>query len=195
VVRHQEQVWTVRTVLALGLGWPLALLLSRLGQGHRSRALSFAVVLGAYLVESAAFAASMATDVLNIGLAVVWGVCIGSWASKSRIPIRESRRITRSFAFYTTLPAVSFLSVPVVGILGGWAVLDGEAGARFGIPGFLPWPLNTILGFCALVAGVAVVAKVVITTAVAGWVMRRSRNAGTAIVDRATSSGMTRGGA
>ncbi len=170
----------VNAVFALGLGWPLAVLLSRLGPRRRGRARSFAVVLAVYLVEAAAFAASMATNVLSIGLAVVWGLRMGSWVLKPRTPMDESRRITRLFAFYTTLPAMSFLSVPVVGLLGGWAVLSGEAGARFGIPAFLPWPFNTILGFCAIVAAVAVLAKVAITTSVAGLVIRRSRDAAAA---------------
>lgn len=70
-------------------------------------------------------------------------------------------------AVYSSLPAASFLSVPVVTAVVGWSILSGDAGARFGIPSFVPWPLNTILGFCLAVTAVGVVAKVVVTTALA----------------------------
>ena len=159
----------LNVVLALGFGWALSGSLSRLGPGGRGRTLNFAVALAVYLAEAVAFAASMATDILSIVLAPVWGVCIGSWAVKARVPAGEARRITRLFAFCTTLPAASFLSVPVVSLFGGWSILSDEAGLRFGIPSFLPWPFDTILGFCLLVSSVAVGAKVVITTGVAEW--------------------------
>jgi len=64
------------------------------------------------------------------------------------------------------------LSVPVVGALGGWPILSAEAGARFGIPGFLPWPLKTILDFCLVVGAVGAVVKVLLTAGVACFLIR-----------------------
>ena len=35
---------------------------------------------------------------------------------------------------------------------------------RFGIPAFVPWPLNSILGFFGIISVTAVILKVLITT-------------------------------
>lgn len=49
-------------------------------------------------------------------------------------------------------------------LVSGGSIFSVEEGFRLGIPYFVPWPLNTILGFCtALVIG-TVVFKTVITT-------------------------------
>ncbi|MHC4337377.1 MAG: hypothetical protein ACYSTG_05430 [Planctomycetota bacterium] len=37
-------------------------------------------------------------------------------------------------------------------------------GGKLGIPGFVPWPLNTILGFYVVPVMCAVVFKIVVTT-------------------------------
>jgi hypothetical protein len=72
-------------------------------------------------------------------------------------------------------------------MVGGWLVggrtiaetiLSTEAGAELGVPDFVPWPLNTILGFCsALVIG-TVVLKTVITTGEVSLLIHLKRNAG-----------------
>jgi len=56
------------------------------------------------------------------------------------------------------------------------SILSAGDGSRFGVPDFLPWPLNTILGFCVSVVLVAVIGKVVITTGIVQWMteVRRS---------------------
>jgi hypothetical protein len=52
----------------------------------------------------------------------------------------------------------------VAALVGGGHILSAQEGTSFGIPDFLPWPLNTIFGFfVALVIG-TVVLKTVITT-------------------------------
>ena len=171
----------VNAILAIGCGWPLATMLSRLRSQPRSRVPTLGVLFAIYLGEGAAFAAGMGTNIFGVCLAVVWGFVLAAWLPKSRIPVGEWRRTVRLLACYTTLPAASFLAVPVMCALGGWAVLDPEAGARFGVPGFLPWPLNTILGLSVLVAGSGVVAKVALTTAIAGMLTRHSRNIDTGL--------------
>jgi hypothetical protein len=67
-------------------------------------------------------------------------------------------------ALYTTLPTVSFgLLLPVAWRIDGRSLLSVEAGAAFGIPDLIPWPLNTVVGFSvALVAG-TVLFKTIIT--------------------------------
>ncbi len=52
----------------------------------------------------------------------------------------------------------------MLALFAGRPILSAGEGASFGIPGFVPWPINTILGFYAFLAiGVAVL-KTVITT-------------------------------
>jgi len=171
-------VVAVNVVLALACGWPLAVLLAQAAGRRWSRIRVLGALIVVYVTEAAAFAASMGTDILSVGLAVVWGLVLGSWLRRSSAAAGEWGKLVRSFALYTSLPAVSFLSVPVVGVLTGASVLDSEAGIQFGVPAFLPWPLRTILGFCVLVAGFAVVAKVVLTTAVAGVLILRAEGRG-----------------
>jgi hypothetical protein len=45
-------------------------------------------------------------------------------------------------------------------------VLSLEQGANLGIPGFVPWPLNTIVGFYVVPAVCAAVFKILVTTSV-----------------------------
>ena len=168
----------VNLALAFGCGWPIAVWFSRLHGMHANSLLALLVLLVVYLTEAVAFAAGMATDVLSIALAVVWGVLLGSWLPKSLVPRRHWRRIVAISALYSSLPAASFLTIPVISALGGWSILGAEVGARFGIPAFLPWPLNTILGFCVAVAGFAVVMKLTLTTTMAGHLIRRARHGG-----------------
>jgi len=59
---------------------------------------------------------------------------------------------------------VSFALVPILMVFAGWSIVNVDDGLRFGIPQFVPWPVNTIMGFCIFVAGVAVLLKTIITT-------------------------------
>jgi hypothetical protein len=152
--------------LAAGFGFavPIARLLGGIS-GRPGRILGYLVFLiGIYFVECVAFSAGMCTQVFSIGLAFVWGIIFGLWL-RSRTSAR--RALTASFlvSIYTSLPTASFcILIPVAALVGGGHILSAQEGTSFGIPDFLPWPLNTILGFCsALVIG-TVVLKTVITT-------------------------------
>ena len=48
-------------------------------------------------------------------------------------------------------------------LIGGGHILSSEEGTGFGMPD-LPWPLDTILGFCAALMLGTIVMKTVITT-------------------------------
>lgn len=151
-------------VLAFGLGWPLAGHLAGEVDGLRGRRRTMILLVAVYLIESFAFAASMSTSILSILLAGLWGILLGRRLRRSRSDPGISRRIALLFSGYTALPAASFLSVPAMMALKGWSVVTSAEGIRFGVPRFLPWPLDTILGFCTAVALVTVVFKVVITS-------------------------------
>ena len=124
----------------------------------------YIMLIGVYLFESIVLMIGMGIPVLNIGLAFVWGIVFGRWLRK-RTSRSEALRTSYWFSFYSSLPAISFILVPVFAGLGGWNILSTEIGDSFGIPQFLylPWPLNTILGFYVAIIIVAVVLKTVIT--------------------------------
>jgi hypothetical protein len=182
-------ILALNAALGFGFAWPLAGLFSRL-TGKPRRLRLYALLVVAYVLECAAFSASMGTDVLSIVLAFLWGGILGSWLRRHRPVVPQARRAVVLFASYSGLPAASFLTVPVMAALGGWSVLTGEDGHRFGIPAFVPWPLNTIVGFCVAVASVAVVSKLVITISIVRM-MTNPDNAGRATTPHGASSRVT----
>jgi hypothetical protein len=166
-------ILVLNLAFALGFGLPLAGRFARLAGKESGRMREFALLLSAYLLESVAFAASMATNVLSVALAFVWGPVLANWFQRGGHEIDAVKGVVQRFAVYSSLPAVSLMCVPPAAALGGWSIVSVYDGARFGIPDFLFFPLNTILGFCFAVALSAAVCKVVITTATATWLLRR----------------------
>jgi hypothetical protein len=157
--------------LALGFGWALAKRLAGRPESRRSAGSWLLAVLGVYVAESMAFSASMATNILGYCLAFVWGILFAR-----RLLAREMLLLS----LYTCLPAVSFLSVLVLLVIGGWPLLSVEDGRRFGIPAFVPWPFCTLLGFVLTVSTSAAVFKTAITTITAANLRRK----GTATEDQ-----------
>jgi hypothetical protein len=151
-------------VLAVGFGVPLARRLAA-GRGRRTLARWLAALGGMYLAECVAFAASMATNVLGFALAVPWGLVLRR--KLAALAPKERLRLAVRVALYTTLPAISFASAFVLVVLGGWNPWSVEAGHKFGVPHFVPWPLCSVAGFFAAVIGSAVVVKTAVTTALA----------------------------
>ncbi|HET6454976.1 MAG TPA: hypothetical protein VFI02_11280 [Armatimonadota bacterium] len=150
-------------ILGFGCAVPVARRLDEVSGNARTRRF-YAMLIGMYLVESVAVAASMATMVFNIVLAFVWGIVFGRWLRRSSAPIREVLRAAFYLAVYSSLPALSLIVLPVLGAFAGWDVLSPAEGARFGIPRFVPWPMNTVLGLFGIAGTVALVLKTVITT-------------------------------
>lgn len=148
----------------LGLSRPIAKLLGE-QTGKPDRFFRyFAMLIGIYFLECVAFAAGMATQVFSIGLAFVWGLVFGLWL-RGLAPSSEVRKASFLVALYTCLPTTSFgLLLLVAKLLGGSNVLSVQEGTAFGIPYFVPWPLNTILGFCAALVLGTLVLKTAITT-------------------------------
>ncbi|MGB2805189.1 MAG: hypothetical protein WBD64_09890 [Candidatus Zixiibacteriota bacterium] len=140
-----------------GLSRPIARLLGRVTGKPESFFRYFAMLIGIYLLESVAFPAGMATQVFSIGLAFVWGMVFGLWL-RGRAPSDKVLKASFFVALYTSLPTASFgILLLAAKLLSGSNVLSMEEGVAFGIPYFVPWPMNTILGFCtALVLGTAV---------------------------------------
>ena len=156
--------------LAAGLGFsvPIARLLGKV-TGKPGRFFRyFTLLIGIYFLECVAFSAGMATQVFSIGLAFVWGMVFGLWLRR-RASSRKVLKTSFFLALYTSFPTATFgILLLVAKLVGGGSIIGAEEGAALGIPYFVPWPLNTILGFCtALVIG-TVVFKTVITTGEVG---------------------------
>ncbi|MGB7061268.1 MAG: hypothetical protein WBF13_02800 [Candidatus Zixiibacteriota bacterium] len=147
-----------------GLSRPIARLLGKV-TGKPDRFFRyFAMLIGIYLLECVAFPAGMATQVFSIGLAFIWGMVFGFWL-RGRAPSDKVLKASFFVALYTSLPTASFgILLLVAKLLSGSNVLSPAEGTAFGIPYFVPWPLNTMLGFCAALVIGTVILKTAITT-------------------------------
>ncbi len=158
--------------LAAGFGGAIAIAkrLNKLNNGQ-VRTIRYSMLLvGIYLIECVAFSAGMATQVFSVGLAFVWGIVFGLWL-QGRGAVREVLKVSFFLSLYTALPTVTFSGLVLIAFAVGGNIVNVEDARNFGIPGFVPWPLNTILGFCtALIVGTAIL-KTVITTGEVGLLL------------------------
>jgi hypothetical protein len=142
---------------------PLSRLFSRLDRESPRIFRYYVIFIGIYFLECVAIVSMMLVPVLSIGLAFVWGICFGLWL-RTRTSSHKAFKTSFYLSLYSSFPVISFIVVPVLALFAGRPILSAGEGASFGIPGFVPWPMNTILGFYAVLAlGVAVL-KTVITT-------------------------------
>jgi hypothetical protein len=167
-------ILALNVILGIVCGIPVARMFASSGLPglDTRRALTRLVLV--YFIECVAFMASMGTSILSIALAVLWGPLLGS--RLRAIPARhlKASKLAGLFALYTSLPAASFLSVPMMCAISGRSVTSTQGGLVFGIPPFLPWPLNTILGFCTALAIGTVILKMVITICLVRRIALRS---------------------
>ena len=150
-------------VAGFGFAVPLSKLFSRLDREPPRFFRYFLILIGIYFLECVAIVSMMLVPVFSIGLAFVWGICFGLWLRVRTSP-HEALKTSLFLSLYSSLPAVSFTVVPVLVLFAGRPILSAEEGASFGIPSFVPWPMNTILGFYAFLAIGVVVLKTIITT-------------------------------
>jgi hypothetical protein len=158
--------------LALGLGFavPFIKTLSKIlppPKIHRS----FLMLMGLYFIEIFFLAMGMGIPVFNVALALFWGLCLGRYL-RTRIELRAALKISTWFAFYSSLPAMSFLLIPGIFLAGGANIISIKAASDMGIPSFLPWPTNTILGFYAACGLGALGLKILITNAFVKYLFR-----------------------
>jgi hypothetical protein len=177
VDRAELIVVIINLTLGFVCAFPLARRFARLRHSRWGTTGSYVMLVFIYFVESIGFMAGMATNVPGILLAFVWGILLGYWIRRSGGELKQALGTAAFLSVYGSLPAVSLLSVPVLMSMGGWSVFSAGSGARFGVPTFVPWPLNTILGFCIAVALVAVVFKTIVTTGVVYFVNRSGNRA------------------
>jgi hypothetical protein len=175
----------VNACLAVGFGWPLSRQLAQAANRPRGVASWRVILLGLYVLEGVAFSASMATNVLGLLLAAVWGLLL-RWlfGNNSRDTLW---RLGLKVGLYSSLPAVSFLSIlPVLATR--WSLISSQAGRQFGIPSFVPWPVSTLLGFFLTVALSAMILKTALTAGIARLWQRRATSARGSTTSRPTAS-------
>lgn len=153
-------------IAGFGCAVPLAKGLGQL-TGTPNRFLRyFAMFVGIYFLECVAFTFGMCTQVFTIGLSFVWGAIFGLWL-KGLAPKRNIIRQAALISLYVCLPTVSFaLILSIFWVVGGNGLLNVKQAIQFGIPDFVPWPLNTMLGFCVALAAGTIILKVVLTTGI-----------------------------
>lgn len=132
----------------------------------------FAMMLGLYFLECVAFAWGMCTQILSVALSIEWGILFGLWL-KGIAPRRQIIRQIFFVSLYGCLPTVSFAALLcIIWVIAGNGLLNVEQARNFGIPDFVPWPLNTMLGFCVALAAGTIILKTVFTTGIVALITR-----------------------
>ncbi len=136
----------------------------------------FAMLVGIYFVECVAFPAGMCTQVLTVALGFVWAVIFSLWL-RNIAPAKEVLKTAFFVSLYGCLPTCSFAIILVTAwVISGNSLLNVEQAYKFGIPQFVPWPFNTLLGFCAGLATGTILLKTAITTGTVSILIRRRQN-------------------
>jgi len=156
-------VVTLNLVAGFSVAFPLSRIFGRLGREPPRVFRYYVIFIGIYFLECVAIVSMMLVPVLSIGLAFVWGISFGLWL-RARTSPYKALKASFYLSLYSSLPVVSFIVVPVLALFAGRPILSADEGASFGIPSFVPRPLNTILGFyAALAIGVVALKAVIIT--------------------------------
>ena len=138
----------------------------------------FAMLVGIYFVECVAFPAGMCTQVLTVALGFVWGVILGLWL-RNITPAKEVLKTAFFVSLYGCLPTCSFAVIlSCAWIISGNSLLNVEQAYKFGIPQFVPWPFNTLLGFCVGLATGTILLKTAITIGTARTLVHRGPKPG-----------------
>jgi hypothetical protein len=148
---------------ALATGLLLATRLEAYGSPHRRWWIWLLILMGINCAESFAFSASMATNLLSYGMAILWCLIFAR-----RLRPTEMRLL----GLYSCLPAISFLTMLWPLHRAGWGLTSRQEGYRFGIPSIVPWPFCTVFGFVVAVSLSTVLIKMAITVATPPFLRR-----------------------
>lgn len=162
------------------LGIILAIGFARLTKKPEHFVRYIALSAGLYFLECVAFAWGMGTQIFSIILSIEWGILFGMWL-KSLAPQEQIIRQMFFVSLYGCLPAVSFsVILLIIWVISGNGLLNVELAYKFGIPDFVPWPFNTVLGFCVALAAGTIILKTFITAGIIALIVRdkKSRVAG-----------------
>ncbi|MBN2269273.1 MAG: hypothetical protein JXN61_01580 [Sedimentisphaerales bacterium] len=122
---------------------------------------------GAVCSECGAFIATMTDDGKRDEVALLW---------RRLRNIASEREVLQTGLFvslYGCLPTCSFAAILVgIWVIGGKSLLNVEQANKFGIPRFVPWPFNTMLGFCLALAAGTILLKTGATMGMAHMLIR-----------------------
>ena len=159
----------------IGFAFPLAKNLQQINGNRQKSFRYFLIFTGIYFAECIAFAMGMCSQIFTVALSFVWGLVFGFWLRKFSLPNRITR-LAILVAVYGSLPTASFcILITVLKIIEGGNILSASEGTAFGIPDFLPWPFNSILGFSAALLIGTLILKIVVTSVTVRYINRRSR--------------------
>jgi hypothetical protein len=165
---------TTNVIMCFGAAFPLSALLQKTTGLEKRLKRFFTLLVGIYFLECIAFTFGMCTQVYTFGLAFIWGIIFGlRWRGDA-----EPRKAVKSafwFSLYTCAPTISFsICLPVMWVVSGKELMDVNSAIKFGVPSFVPWPFDTMLGFCAGLAIGTLLIKTIITTGIVKLVVRHS---------------------
>ena len=159
----------------IGLAFPLAGILRQIRGAENKSFRYFLIFIGIYFAECVAFPMGMCTQIFTVALSFVWGCVFGLWLKK----YSQRDRIIRLavlVAVYGSLPTASFcVLITILKVIEGGNILSASEGTAFGIPDFLPWPFNSILGFSAALLAGTVILKIFAAYITASYVIRHSK--------------------
>lgn len=177
-MKHADYILVISLIVTnlaagLGLAIPIAGMLQK-NIGRQNKTLRYvSLLVGVYFLECVAFTFGMCTQIFTFGLAIVWGIVLGLWW-QGRTELQKGVKTAILFSLYGCVPTLSFVFL----LLLIWAIADQgllnvEQAENFGIPQFVPWPFNTMLGFCAGLAAGTILIKTLITTGIVKWLISR----------------------
>jgi hypothetical protein len=173
--RAELTLLVLNLVLGLGFALPLAGHLRKMAGSDHKMLIFFLCVIGLYSAESVFLVLGMGIPICGLGLAFLWGTALGLWLRGRSKEISAVVKTSLFVAFYSSLPAFSFIVIPLLALLSRQPVLSTEYGLRYGLPDFLPWPMNTILGFYVIIATGALFLKTAITAGVATFLFQHRK--------------------
>ena len=165
------------TNLATGFGIaiPLARRLHAIISSQKGIFRYFAMFVGIYFLEGVAFACGMCTQVLTVAIGFVWGTIFGLWL-RNIAPAKEVLKTVFFVSLYGCLPTCSFVVIlSAIWVISGNSFFNVEQAYKFGIPQFVPWPFNTMLGFCAGLAIGTILLKTAITPGTVSLLVHRGQ--------------------
>lgn len=166
-------LFALNLALCFGFLLPLINTLAKILPSPKIRK-RFFLILGLYFIELFALAMGMGIPLFNVALAFLWGTLLGKYL-KDRTGLANALKISTRLASYSSLPAMTFLVVPVVMLAAGTNIISVQAASDMGIPDFFPWPTDTILGFYSACAFGALTLKILITNACVKYIFRRNK--------------------
>jgi hypothetical protein len=161
--------------LAGGIGFavPLTYRLCEITSRQNHFVKFYALMLGLYFFECVAFAWGMCSQILSIAISIEWGILFGLWL-KGLAPVGKIIKQITLISLYGCLPTVSFaVIIAAFWVISGNGLLNVEQAYQFGIPDFVPFPLNTVIGFCVALAAGTIILKTAFAAGITSLIVRK----------------------